>query len=137
MKYQVTKELSFCYGHRLLNYDGKCHMLHGHNGRVEITVGSDELNEQGFVVDFTDIKNTVGKWIDENLDHKTILQLGDPIIGALEVLHEPHVVWPVPPTAEFIAKRIYIETERRMSSGISVVSVRLWETPTSFAEVCE
>ena len=32
--FRVTKEIHFCYGHRLLNYDGKCRHLHGHNGRA-------------------------------------------------------------------------------------------------------
>ena len=36
--YRVTKEIRFCYGHRLLNYSGECRHLHGHNGLAEITL---------------------------------------------------------------------------------------------------
>ena len=34
--YRVTTEINFAYGHRLLDYNGKCAHPHGHNGRVEI-----------------------------------------------------------------------------------------------------
>ena len=36
--FRVTREIEFCYGHRLLNYEGKCRHLHGHNGRAVITL---------------------------------------------------------------------------------------------------
>ena len=39
--FRVTREIDFCYGHRLLNYDGKCSYLHGHNGRAIITIEVD------------------------------------------------------------------------------------------------
>ena len=58
--YQVTKIIPFCYGHRLLNYDGKCKYLHGHNGLAEISLSSKKLDHRGMVVDFTDVKNIIG-----------------------------------------------------------------------------
>ena len=36
--YRVTKEIHFCYGHRLLDYAGKCRHLHGHNGKAVVTL---------------------------------------------------------------------------------------------------
>src|SRR4051794_33803225 len=71
--FQVTRELRFCYGHRLLNYDGKCKHLHGHNGRAVITLEADQLDALGMVVDFSVIKRVVAAWIDANLDHRMIL----------------------------------------------------------------
>ena len=41
--YKVTKELHFCYGHRLMQYQGKCRVPHGHNAKVAI-----DLNTPGF-----------------------------------------------------------------------------------------
>jgi hypothetical protein len=41
--YKVTKHIDFCYGHRLLNYNGQCRHLHGHNGRVEAGVQANKL----------------------------------------------------------------------------------------------
>ena len=64
--FQVTREIDFCYGHRLLNYQGKCRYLHGHNGRAVITIESDTLDERGMVLDFGVIKADVSGWIDEN-----------------------------------------------------------------------
>ena len=51
--YQVTREIDFCYGHRLLNYDGKCRHLHGHNGRAVLTLAAPELDGLGMVMDFS------------------------------------------------------------------------------------
>ena len=56
--FRVTKEIWFCYGHRLLNYNGKCAHLHGHNGKAVITVETPTLDALGMVVDFTKIKET-------------------------------------------------------------------------------
>ena len=64
--YKVTREIHFCYGHRLLNYSGKCRHLHGHNGKVEIELFSEKLNDLGMVRDFEEIKSIVQVWIDEN-----------------------------------------------------------------------
>jgi 6-pyruvoyl-tetrahydropterin synthase len=44
MRHRVTKVIDFCYGHRLLDYQGQCRFLHGHNGRLEIDVESDGLD---------------------------------------------------------------------------------------------
>ncbi len=53
--YSVIREIHFSYGHRLLNYKGKCANLHGHNGRVQIEVSSEKLNSLGMVMDFYEI----------------------------------------------------------------------------------
>ena len=58
--FRVTKEVHFCYGHRLLNYAGKCRNLHGHNGKAVITVETESLDALGMVVDFTEIKRVIG-----------------------------------------------------------------------------
>ena len=42
--FRVTREITFCYGHRLLNYDGKCRHLHGHNGRADQTLEAPPLD---------------------------------------------------------------------------------------------
>ena len=61
--FRVTKEIDFCYGHRLLNYDGKCKHLHGHNGKAVIVLEGTQLDHRGMVVDFSDIKKQVAGWI--------------------------------------------------------------------------
>lgn len=124
--FSVLREIHFCYGHRLLNYSGKCRHLHGHNGRVVLAFKTSGLDAQGMVLDFSAIKRGVNGWIDENLDHRMILQRGDPAVPALEQLGEPLFLMDSPPTAENLARLIY-DAARQL--GFPVVDVRLWETP--------
>ena len=84
--YTVTKRIDFCYGHRLLNYEGNCKHPHGHNAVVEIEVQAASLDERNMVCDFGDIKRIVKGWIDAELDHKMILRYDDPLIEALRAL---------------------------------------------------
>ncbi|MGO8752301.1 MAG: 6-pyruvoyl trahydropterin synthase family protein [Thermoguttaceae bacterium] len=124
--FHVSREIDFCYGHRLLNYEGKCRNLHGHNGRVVITMESSGLDERGMVLDFSEIKRVVSGWINESFDHRMILHHDDPVVPILEKLGEPLFLMDANPTAENIARLIY---ERAASAGLPVVEVRLWETP--------
>ena len=71
--FTVSREIEFCYGHRLLRYEGKCRHLHGHNGRLTVVFETDGLDGRGMVLDFSDIKRLVGGWIDAHLDHRMIL----------------------------------------------------------------
>ena len=128
--FKVTKHIDFCYGHRLLNYDGQCRHLHGHNGRVEIDVTSDTLDARGMVVDFSDIKRIIKAWIDETLDHRMLLCKDDPMLPVLKERGELFYVMDENPTAENIAKLIFTHAQ---SQGLPVNEVRLWETPSSFA----
>ena len=128
--FRVTKHIDFCYGHRLLNYEGKCRHLHGHNGRVEVSIEADKLDARGMVRDFSDIKQTIKNWIDETLDHRMLLNRADPLVSVLEQRRELHYLMDENPTAENIAKLIFSHAR---SKGLPVVEVRLWETPTSYA----
>src|ERR1700733_5140940 len=100
--FSVTREITFCYGHRLLNYDGKCRHLHGHNGRAVITIAAPKLDALGMVMDFSRIKEVVSGWIDATLDHRMLLHKEDPILPYLRQLGEPVYVLSVNPTAENI-----------------------------------
>ncbi len=128
--FRVTRQIDFCYGHRLLNYDGKCKFLHGHNGRAIITLEAETLDARGMVLDFTDIKRIVSRWIDEQLDHRMILHRDDPAVAALQALGEPLHLIDANPTAENIAKLIYDYTA---AQGFPIVEAVLWETPNCFA----
>lgn len=128
--FKVAKVIHFCYGHRLLNYDGKCRFLHGHNARVEIEISSLNLDRRGMVVDFNDMKIKLQAWIDSELDHKLLLNRADPILPHLDPQREPVVLMEANPTAEAIAKLIFDQAQRE---GFPVTEVRLWETPSSFA----
>ena len=128
--FRITRDIHFCYGHRLLNYNGKCRNLHGHNGRAVITLEAEQLDALGMVVDFSHLKRVVQSWIDESLDHKMILHRDDPILPELRRQNEPVVVIDVNPTAENIARLIY---EFTAAQGFPVVEVCLWETDSCYA----
>ena len=123
--YRVTREILFCYGHRLLDYEGKCRHLHGHNGRAVITLAAAELDRLGMVLDFSRLKGVVGRWIDETIDHQMLLHENDPMLPSLRQQGEPVFVMKVNPTAENIARLIYDYTA---AQGFPVVEVQLWET---------
>jgi 6-pyruvoyltetrahydropterin/6-carboxytetrahydropterin synthase len=108
--FRVSREIDFCYGHRLLQYEGKCRHLHGHNGRAIITLETASLDGQGM-----------------------ILHRDDPIVPILEKQGEPMYLLDANPTAENIAKLI---ADKSRELGVPVVEVRLWETPHCFATYC-
>ena len=128
--YLVTKRIEFCYGHRLLDYDGVCKHPHGHNAVAEIDVRTDRLDARNMVADFSDIKRLVKGWIDRELDHKMILRHDDPLVAPLRELGEPMYLLESNPTVERIARLIF---EKTAELGFQVVAVRVWETPSSFA----
>ena len=128
--FTVTQVIDFCYGHRLLNYQGKCAHLHGHNGRVEVVAGALTLNHQSMVADFSDIDRIVRSFIDQHLDHKLLLHRDDPLVETLKRHGEPLFLMDSDPTAESIARLI---CDRARDGGLDVTEVRLWETATSVA----
>jgi 6-pyruvoyltetrahydropterin/6-carboxytetrahydropterin synthase len=128
--YSVTKRIDFCYGHRLLDYDGICKHLHGHNAVAEIEVRADALDSCNMVLDFGDIKRLVKGWIDEHLDHKMILRHDDPIVAPLQALGEPVFLLDSNPTVERIARLVF---ENCRDLGLTVTQVTVWETPTAWA----
>jgi 6-pyruvoyltetrahydropterin/6-carboxytetrahydropterin synthase len=131
--FRVSREIDFCYGHRLLHYEGKCRHLHGHNGRAIITIETESLDGKGMVIDFNEIKRRINGWIDDHLDHRMVLHRDDPIVPILEKQGEPMYLLDVNPTAENIAKLI---ADIAREQGVPVVEVKLWETPHCFATYC-
>ena len=128
--HKITCDIDFCYGHRLIRYEGKCARLHGHNARVQIELSSAKLNAQGMVMDFHDVRETIGKWIKETIDHRLLLAEEDTLVPVLAKVNEPFVTMKENPTAEAIAKWIYEEARKRR---LPVSKVTLWETPDNSA----
>ena len=128
--YSVTKKIDFCYGHRLLDYDGICKHPHGHNAVAEVEIRADALDTRNMVADFNDIKRIVKGWIDRELDHKMILRHDDPLVSSLQSLGEPIYILESNPTVERIARLIFDVTREQ---GLPVMRVTVWETPTSWA----
>jgi 6-pyruvoyltetrahydropterin/6-carboxytetrahydropterin synthase len=128
--YSVIKRIDFCYGHRLLDYEGICKHPHGHNAVAEIEIRTSALDNRSMVYDFGDVKRIVKGWIDQEIDHKMILREDDPLVEPLRQLGEPVFLVESNPTVERIARLIF---ENVQNVGLPVVRVKVWETPTSSA----
>ena len=129
--YRIGTEIEFAYGHRLLNYDGKCAHPHGHNARVEIELEGNNLDHADLLVDFTVLKHGLKDWVDEHVDHKMILCVRDPLVAVLREMNEPVFVMETNPTAETLAHLLYDVASQQ---GFPVSRVRFWESPTSRAD---
>ncbi len=129
-KFSVKKIFNISYAHRLLNYRGKCENLHGHNGKIEIKIESPVLDTEEMVADFNEIKEKAGSWLNENLDHKTILCKKDPLVILFKNTNQKLFLTEKNPTAEILCKIIY---ENLAGMGLKVKSVKFWETDTSVA----
>ena len=97
--YRISKEFTFAMGHRLSCHDGLCKNFHGHNYTVVVGLKSPELNPNGMVMDFGDLK-AIGKHYFKNFDHAMMINRSDhdnfmklrsamPFLKVLETDYEP------------------------------------------------
>ena len=128
--FTITKEVYFCYGHRLMNHAGKCRHIHGHSVKAAISVEQLSLDENGMVCDFAIIRDCVEAYIDEHLDHNLLLHKDDPLVPVLMANNERFWALEEHPTAETLSKMIYRHLQ---SVGLNVSQVVLWETASAYA----
>jgi len=128
--YIITKEVYFCYGHRLMNHPGKCRNLHGHSVKASISIKQEVLNQQAMVCDFADVKLAVDSFINDVLDHNFLLHKDDPLVPALTAANEQFLLLDEHPTAEVLSKMIYKHVKQQ---GLNVDQVVLWETTSACA----
>jgi len=141
----ISRRFEFDTGHRLMKHGGKCQNYHGHRYAIELHTSFDSpgLDDQGMVVDFSEIKRVIGGWLDEYWDHGMILERGDPFLDLLEgqagVSLPPTKVFitDYPPTVENLVA-LFAETAQvllaKITTRLRVVRVVMWETPACKAE---
>ncbi len=133
-----TRRVVFDAAHRLINHESNCKYLHGHRYICEATFQAPALDVLGRVIDFGIIKTILGQWIDQNLDHNTILSKEDvKLAQAIEENTKRQVYFlDSTPTAENIALHI-LETCHTLFKHheVSCVKIRLYETENCYAEV--
>ncbi|HDR8244644.1 TPA: 6-carboxytetrahydropterin synthase QueD [Bacillus cereus] len=122
----VSKEFTFDAAHHLHCYEGKCKNLHGHTYKVVFGI-SGYVNEIGLAIDFGDIKEIWKNEIEIYLDHRYLNET----LPAMNTTAENMVVWIYEKMAEALTK----ENRVNEYKGAHVEFVRLFETPTSYAEV--
>jgi 6-pyruvoyltetrahydropterin/6-carboxytetrahydropterin synthase len=115
--FEVTIIKSFSAAHLLAEIGGKCEELHGHNFKVEVTVGGSRLTSEGILIDFRLVK----KWLKEILDKLDHQHLND-----LPFFSEQN------PSSENIAYYVFQEMKIRVKEAeVRVIQVKVWESESS------
>jgi len=139
---RITKQFSFETGHALYGYDGKCKNVHGHSYKLSVTVIGNPITDNtnvkfGMVIDFSDLKKIVKEEIVDVFDHATVFNKNTPHVElAKELEDRGHNVLLVDyqPTSEMMVIDFSKKIKKRLPSHISLHSLKLQETDTSFAE---
>ena len=138
---RVTKEFSFEMAHALWNYDGPCRNVHGHSYRLFVTLCGKPLEERdnpknGMVIDFSDLKNIVKKEIVDVFDHSVVVSrhFDKKKTDMFSVLFGNTVLVDYQPTCENLVADFAGRIARLLPAGITLHSLKLYETTTSYAE---
>lgn len=121
--FEISSQIHFSAAHHLINYDGDCENVHGHNWLVCATIRSNTLNDIGLGIDFKILKNMLTQVLDK-LDH-TDLNI---IFNKKERN----------PSSENIARYIYQELEKTINEPNCIVyRIDVYETPGNCASYFE
>lgn len=144
--FRVCKAFTVESGHMLSKHPERCRFPHGHTRRIEVVVAADGLDARDMVIDFKALKLAIGEFV-ARYDHAMALNAADPLLPALRELHPDSVlVYPCDPTTEVLAREVFEHAERVLGEGwrgegyeippgtVRLERVRVWETPTSWAE---
>jgi len=136
----ITRRLEFDAGHRITRHESRCSHPHGHRYALEIACQSPQLDECGRVIDFAKIKEVVGGWLEDNLDHAFLVYERDEIMLAMLRTGEQgvpfrHFLLAGEPTVENLARLLLSKCRELLAPfHISVVGVRVYETPNCWAD---
>ena len=141
-KIRITKQFSFETGHALYGYDGKCKNVHGHSYKLSVTVIGTPITDSnnvkfGMVIDFSDLKKIVREEIVDVFDHATVFNKNTPHVELAEELKNRghHVILVnYQPTSENMVIDFAQRIKNRLPEGITLFSLKLQETDSSFAE---
>jgi len=138
---RITKEFKFDMAHALWNYDGLCKNIHGHTYILQVTIKGETIEDQtspklGMVIDFSDLKKIVKEPIVERFDHALVLFEKHPVKKEDISFQEDNkfIVLPFQPTCENLVSYFADIITGNLPEHLSLHKVKLYETPTSFAE---
>ena len=139
-KIKLTKKFTFDMAHALYGHDGQCKNIHGHTYHLEVTVegfpkDTPGATDDGMVMDFGDLKQIVNTTIVKKLDHALVLNQHAPYSDNKDFLSqfEKVVILPFQPTCENLVLYCADIMINQLDSNIKLYSIRLDETPTSYA----
>jgi len=117
--YRLMIKTSFAAAHNLINYQGDCENLHGHNWRVEVIVAAKELDAAGLGIDFKVLKKQTNLLLDE-LDHKYLNDL-EPFVKAS-------------PSSENISRYLFERLSKTLNNeNVTVEQINVWESENACA----
>tara|TARA_Y100001968_G_scaffold25427_1_gene19902 strand:+ start:116 stop:586 length:471 start_codon:yes stop_codon:yes gene_type:complete len=73
--------------HRQWKHSGHCHFIHGYSRSFTFWFGAKKLDENGFVVDFSNLK-ILEKKLTTQFDHTFLVNADDPLISTWKQLHQ-------------------------------------------------
>lgn len=141
-KIRITKQFTFETAHALYGYDGKCKNIHGHSYKLDVTVIGQPIADTsnvkcGMVIDFGDLKKIVKTEVVDVMDHAIVLNQHTPHIQLAEDLKKTGhnvVLVDYQPTSENMVIDFAKRIQSKLSSDLSLYSLKLRETETAFAE---
>jgi 6-pyruvoyltetrahydropterin/6-carboxytetrahydropterin synthase len=117
--YRLMIKTSFAAAHNLINYQGDCENLHGHNWRVEVVVAAKELDKAGLGIDFKILKKQTNSLLDE-MDHKYLNDL-TPFKNDS-------------PSSENISRYLFERLSETLNNeNITVEKINVWESENACA----
>jgi len=143
----ITKRLEFDSGHRIPQHKSQCRNLHGHRYALEITLEGEPVDDpgssdHGMLMDFSDVKAIAREHLVDPWDHAFLVHDGDrQILDLLAQIpgHKTVVLDRVPTAENLVAIAFEILDPlytARFGHGLKLKRLRLYETPTSWAD-CE
>lgn len=139
---EITKSIEWDMGHRVPNHKHLCRHPHGHRYRLELTlsgkfVSKRGASDEGMVYDFGDVKTILREKLLDLVDHAFMASEDDPIFGPLARERSELKVLLVPfvPTAEHIVKWCYERLKGSFPGHLVISRLRLYETPSSWADL--
>jgi 6-pyruvoyltetrahydropterin/6-carboxytetrahydropterin synthase len=140
-KIRVTKRFHFEMAHTLYEYNGLCRNIHGHSYNLEVTISGEPRKEpghpkDGMVLDFSELKDIVRTHVVHPFDHALMVSslVPEEQKQLLRQTTDRFIVVDFQPTSENMVVHIAEILSAKLPSTVSLFSVRLFETATSFAE---
>jgi 6-pyruvoyltetrahydropterin/6-carboxytetrahydropterin synthase len=149
--YRICKRFTVESGHLLSKHPERCRFPHGHTRTIEVVVRGESLDDRGMLVDFKALKLALKEYLDA-FDHAMAINSNDPLLPHLQALYPASAVVifeDQEPTTEAMAKRIFDFASSLFANGfethkyaipagrVHLERIRVWETPSSWAEYGE
>jgi len=151
--FRIAKRFRVESGHRLSKHPELCRFPHGHTRTVEVVLGAGELDDNDMVCDYKALKLIVEREV-ERFDHAMVLAADDPLRDQFAPFADRVVLLDDgDPTTENMARYLYRRIREAFApgatvasgtgvgytipGGVRVESVRVWETPSTWAEYGE